>query len=583
MMTPPSHSSKALLGRLWRDYIRGYRGRMVLAGICMILAAGATAANAWLMQPVLDDIFMKQDESMLTLIPLAVLTIFTVKALATYGQTVLLNTLGQRIVATMQQHLYRHLLYADISLFADQASGRLISRFTNDIYLLRASVSTLFTGVIKELLTLIFLLAVMFYQSWSLSLITLIVFPLSAWPVMRLGKRMRRISNATQEGISEFAGKLDETFAGVRVVKAYGKEEDEIRHATSHIEGLYKLYRKAVKVQAAASPMMELFTGCAIAAVIAYGGAEVMEGTTSPGAFFSFITAMIMAYKPAKTLAGFNTQFQEGMAAAARLFSVLDTKAAVQNAPDAQPLRITDAHIHMDNVSFHYAGGQGVHGLSLEIPSGKTVALVGPSGGGKSTLMNLLMRFYDAQSGSITLDGQPIEKVTLNSLRESIAFVAQETVLFDDSIANNIAYGNPNANQQAIEEAAKAAAAHEFIEDLAEGYATRVGPRGVKLSGGQRQRLAIARALLKDAPILLLDEATSALDTASEQKVQQAIATLMQGRTTLVIAHRLSTIRHADYIYVLDKGKISEAGTPEALLKKEGLFHRLYKLQQNIG
>lgn len=574
-------TSRQLLKRLFQEYIRPHARKMLLAAFCMILVAATTAANAYLMQPVLDDIFLNKQRDMLMVIPIAVLAIFTIKALATYGQNVLLQTMGQRIVATMQQQLYRHLLHADIALFADQASGRLISRFTNDIYLLRQSVSTVFTGILKEILTLIFLIGVMVYQSWVLAIIALTVFPLSAWPVIRLGKRMRKISGETQENLSQFAGQLDETFAGVRLVKAYSREEAEITRANERIETLYGLYAKAARVQAAASPMMELFTGCAIAAIIGYGGLQVMDGTTTPGAFFSFITALIMAYKPAKVMASFNNHLQEGFAAASRLFSVLDTKAEVVNADAAKRLEVSSGGIQIEAVSFQYPGGAGVSEVSLDIPAGKTVALVGPSGGGKSTLMNLLLRFYDPQEGVIRIDGQNVRQVDLQSLREAMALVSQDAVLFDDTIAANIAYGRPDASQEEIEDAAKAAAAHDFIIELEHGYETRVGPRGVKLSGGQKQRLSIARALLKDAPILLLDEATSALDTQSENQVQQALDRLMEGRTTLVIAHRLSTIQHADIIYVLDKGRIVEAGSHEALLEKgdNGLYHTLYATQ----
>ena len=571
-----THSSKALLKRLFADYLKPYKGRMMLAGVLMVLVAASTAANAWLMQPVLDDIFMGKKREMLYLIPIAVLIIFTVKAGATYGQSLILQVMGQRVLATMQQQLYRHLIHADIGLFSQASSGRLISRFTNDIYVMRNAVSTLFTGMVKESLTLVFLVSVMVYQSWQLALIALIIFPVTAWPIIRLGKRMRKISGQTQENLSVFAGQLDETFAGVRLVKAYAQEEREIAKAGGMIESLYQLYAKAAKVQAAASPMMELFTGFVIAAIIGWGGAQVMDGTTTPGMFFSFITALIMAYKPAKSLAGMNTQLQEGMAAASRLFSVLDTPPAVKDAADAKALTVSEGAVSLEKVSFHYEDGSGLSDITLLVEAGSSVALVGPSGGGKSTLMSLLLRFYDPKAGSITVDGTDISSVTQSSLRQHLALVSQETILFDDTVAANIAYGLPNATLEATQQAAKDAAAHDFIMAMDHGYDTRIGPRGVKLSGGQRQRLAIARALLKDAPILLLDEATSALDTQSEAQVQAAIDRLMQGRTSIIIAHRLSTIAHVDKIYVIDNGRIVESGTHAELLAQDGLFHELY-------
>ena len=568
--------NKTLLKRLYHEYLSQFKGKMALAGVLMALVAATTAANAWLMQPVLDDIFLNKNRDMLYVIPIAVLVIFTVKSVATYGQSLILQLMGQRILATMQQQLYRHLIHADIGLFTQASSGRLISRFTNDIYIMRQSVSSLFTGVIKEVLTLIFLVAVMLYQSWELALVALVIFPVTAWPIIRLGKRMRKISGQTQANLSEFAGQLDETFAGVRLVKAYAQEEREISKASNMIESLYQLYAKAAKVQAAASPMMELFTGIVIAAIIGWGGAQVMDGTTTPGMFFSFITALIMAYKPAKVLAGMNTQLQEGMAAASRLFSMLDTPATVMDAPNAAELTVQQGALEVNDVTFHYPDDSGIEGVSLTVEAGNSVALVGPSGGGKSTLMNLMLRFYDPQSGGISIDGIDIKSVTQASLRQHISIVSQETVLFDDTIAANIAYGLPEATQEAIEQAAKDAAAHEFIVGMQHGYETRIGPRGVKLSGGQRQRLAIARALLKNAPILLLDEATSALDTKSESLVQDAINRLMQGRTCIIIAHRLSTIAHVDKVYVMDNGKIIEAGTHKQLQAKKGLFHQLY-------
>lgn len=592
-------TNRAIYARLWREYIAPHRKQIWLAAVCMVLVAATTAASAWVMQPVLDKIFLAKDRTMLLVIPFVLLAIFAIKSASTYGQNVILQVMGQRIISTMQQQLYRHMIYADIGLFADQGSGRLISRFTNDIYLLRQSVSTSFTGIIKEVLSMIFLIGVMFYQSWVLAIFAFTVFPISVWPVIRLGKRMRKLSSEAQANLSQLAGQLDESFAGVRLVKSYAQEEHEIARASGQIEALYKIFRKAAKVGNISSPMMELLTGIAIAGIIFYGGAQVMEGTTTPGAFFSFIAAMIMAYKPAKTIASLSSNVQEGMAAAARLFSVLDTAPVITDAPTAKKLELKDAAIAIDNLTFHYETVQpeqvrdgeavgfgaalaptkqsaGINHLNLHIQPGQTVALVGPSGGGKSTLMNLMLRFYDPQQGSISIDGQDIRSVTLQSLRESIALVSQETVLFDETIAANIAYGKPNATQEEIEDAARAAAAHEFISAMPQGYQTMVGARGVKLSGGQRQRLAIARALLKDAPILLLDEATSALDTQSEALVQQALELLMKGRTTLIIAHRLSTIRHADVIYVMDKGHLVESGTHDGLLAQGGLYAKLY-------
>jgi len=566
-----------LVKRLMKQYVASHTRALVFAIICMVLVAGATAANAWMMQPVLDDVFLKKDAHMLFLVPIAVFVIGVVSAFASYGQTVIMRNVGQRIIADMQIDLFSHLMHSDLAMFHDQASGRLISRFTNDIMLMRNAVSTVLTGIAKDLFTMIFLIILMFHQSIGLALIAFVVFPLAVLPILRLGRRMRKVSDSTQQQLGHFAAQLDETFHGVRMVKAYGREDHEIERARSIIEKLYILYFKASRIQAAASPIMELFTGAAIATVIWYGGYQVIHGTTTPGAFFSFVAAMIMAYKPAKTLATLNNSLQEGMAAASRLFTVLDATPAIRDLPDAKPLAITQGAIRFENASFHYApGAGGIDDIILDVPAGKTVALVGPSGSGKSTMVNLLLRFYDVNRGMITIDGQDIREVTLATLRGSMSLVSQEIVLFDDSVRANIAYGRMDASEAEIIEAAKMAAADSFILELPEGYNTIIGPHGVKLSGGQRQRLAIARAILKNSPILLLDEATSSLDNTSERAVQQALEKLMQNRTTLVVAHRLSTIRNADIIYVLDGGRIVESGTHDALLQKNGMYYHLY-------
>lgn len=576
--------TRSLIRRIMREYLSHYRLTITLACLCMVLAALATAANAYLLQPALDEIFVGKNREMLVYIPLAVILVALIGGLATYGHVNLMRHVGQSIIARMQMQLFEHLLRADIGMFHDQSSGKLISRFTNDIQLMRTGVSSALTGMVKELLAMVFLIGVMFYQSWELSLFAFIFFPLSVFPILRLGKRMRKITDGTQQKISDFAGQLDETFSSVRMVKAYCREDYEIARAEKSVQGLYQMYMKASRVQSAAGPMIELAGSVAIAAIIAYGGMEAMEGRLTGGEFVSFIAAMIMAYRPLRTIAGLNTQIQEGMSAARRLFAALDAAPRVREAEPAATLQLSGAEICFEGVSFHYdMEVPALQNINLEVPAGKMVALVGPSGAGKSTIINLLLRFYDVSTGRITIDGQDIAGVSFASLRSAMGLVSQEITLFDDSVFENIAYGRTGATREEVEAAARAADAHDFILQLPQGYDTRIGPSGMKLSGGQRQRISIARAMLKNAPILLLDEATSSLDSASERSVQKALSDLMQHRTTLVIAHRLSTIRHADRIYVLNQGTIMEEGTHETLLAKGGLYSQLYETQFRDG
>ncbi len=585
----PQLSSAVIVRRLVRDYIRHYRSYLIAATACMMVAAGMTALNAYMIQPVLDEVFVNKNAVMLSLVPLGILLIGIFTGVADYGQSMLLRYVGQKVVADMQCDLFAHLMHADLSSFYDQASGRLVSRFTNDIQLLRTTASNVLVGFAKELMTLLFLLAIMFYQSWQMSLIGFAVLIFGVFPIIRFGKRMRKIADATQSSLGDFTQQLDETFLSVRVVKAYGREGFETERVRKQVRHMLKLYMKAAKVSAAIGPIMEILGGAAIALVIWYGGHQVFSGHTTPGAFFSFITAMIMAYRPVKVVASLNTQLQEGVAAAARFYDVMDRKARIHDRADAKPLAFEHGRIVFDNVTFHYAGSEqtehpaGITGLSFAIPAGATVALVGPSGGGKSTIMNLLLRFYEAQSGRILIDGQDITRSTLSSLRSLTALVSQDVVLFDDTVRANLAYGKLDAGEGEIIRAAELAHAHEFISALPQGYDTVIGPQGVKLSGGQRQRLSIARAILKDAPILLLDEATSALDNESERAVQHALSVLMRNRTTLVVAHRLSTIQHASSILVLDRGQLAEHGTHGELLRRGGLYYRLHATQFELS
>ncbi|MBV9687642.1 MAG: ATP-binding cassette domain-containing protein, partial [Alphaproteobacteria bacterium] len=554
--------------------------RVVLAFLLMGLAAASTAGRAWLMQPVLDRIFVAREGSLLLLIAGGAFALALIKGLADYGEAVLMTRVGQRVIADVQIALFARLMRADLAFFHAHPSGTLVSRFTSDAALLRNATANVLAGIGKDAVTVIFLVGVMFYQDWLLALVSFFVFPLAIRPIVGIGRRIRRVTANAQAEIGEFTTLLSQTFQGARHVKAYGMEQYEERRAAGLIERLFALIDRGTRTRSRASPLMEALGGTAIAIVILYGGHQVISGARTPGALFSFITALLLAYQPLKSLANLNASLQEGLAAAQRIFEVLDVEPTIRDMPGAKRLCIGGGEIRFHKVSFGYVPGtMAIEDLSLTIPGGHTVALVGPSGAGKSTILNLIPRFFDVGTGSITIDAQDVRRVTIASLRGAIALVAQEISLFDDTVRANIAYGRFGASAAEIEAAAQAADADAFILQLPQGYDTMVGEHGVRLSGGQRQRIAIARAMLKDAPILLLDEATSALDSESERHVQRALNALIRGRTTLVIAHRLSTVQGADLICVVDRGRIVETGRHAELLARGGLYARLYAMQ----
>ncbi len=573
-------STRDLVLRLVREHVRPHLPRLLLAMLCMAVAAGGTAALAYFMQPVMDDVFIKKDRDMLIFVPVVVILITLVKGAATYGQAVLMAFVGQRIIADLQTRLFRHVIRFDLAFFHDTASGKLVSRMTNDINLMRNAVANALIGLVKDSLTLVFLVAVMFEMDWKLALLAFVVFPIAIYPIIRIGRRMRKLSTSALEELGRFTARLNEAFQGARHVKAYNMEDFESARTEKLIEKIFRLIFKALRTRAAASPIMETLGGIFIALVILYGGWQVIEEALTPGEFFAFITAMLLAYQPLKALANLNTNLQEGLAATERVFKILDSGPAIFSPPGAPALAVSGGEIIFDKVSFTYGTGTAaLRDISLDVPAGRTVALVGPSGAGKSTILNLIPRFYDAASGRVTIDGRDVRAVDLASLRDAIGLVSQETVLFDDSVRANIAYGRPAADEAEIITAAKGAGAHAFIEQLPDGYDSMIGEHGAKLSGGQRQRLSIARAMLKDAPILLLDEATSALDPETERQIQQSLRQLMQGRTTLVIAHRLTTVVEADIIHFIKDGRVVESGSHRSLLAKDGAYARLYSLE----
>ncbi len=579
--TPPQdNSTPALMRRLWRENIRHYSGWIILALFCMALMAAATAFSAWLMEPVVNEVFIGENRDLLWPLGFAVFATFLVKGFANFGQSMLMSFVGFRIIADNQNKLYAHLTRMDLGFFHGHSTGKLISRFTVDINQMRVAVSNALTGVGKDFLSLVGLIGVMFSKDWQLAAISIFIFPMAALPILRLGRRMRKVTANTQEEMGLFTTLLEQTFQGIRMVKAYGMEGYEKSRIAGIVERIFGLNLKSARTRALSSPIMETLGGVAVCIVIIYGGHRVIAGATTSGAFFSFIMALLLAYEPMKRLANMNASLQEGLAGAQRLFQLLDTEPGILEKPGAADLSAVKGHIRLDDVAFAYQQGKSaLNGVSLEVPAGKRVALVGSSGAGKSTILNLIPRFYDAGKGHVSIDGKDVRDVTFVSLYANVALVSQEITLFDDTVRANIAYGRAGASEEEIIEAAKNAAAHDFITELPDGYDTMVGEQGIKVSGGQRQRLAIARAMLKNAPILLLDEATSALDTESERQVQAALNKLMAGRTTLVIAHRLSTVTGADLIYVIDEGRVTEQGTHVELLALDGAYHRLYNLQ----
>ncbi len=555
------------------------------AAVCMLVVAGSTAAIAWMVKPLLDDIFVGAKDRpeyaarMIMLLPLALVLLQTVKGLASYGQEVLMNLVGQRIVARLREMVYAHLQKLGLSFYDHTPTGLLIARVTNDVNLIQEAVSSAVAGGFRDIVSIFALSAVVFYRDWQLALIAMIVFPAAAAPVARFGQWVRRYSTRSQEATADLANHLQETVVGARVVKAFAGEEYEIAKFKAVSQRLYRLTMKEIRIRALTSPVMEILGGVLIAFLLGYAGHQVISGVSTPGNFFSFLTALFLLYDPIKKLGRTNNVIQRGLAAATRVFEILDTEPDVVERPNAVELKPLRKEIVFENVSFSYGREPVLKGIDLRIPAGGILALAGPSGSGKTTLANLLPRFYEVDEGAITIDGVDIRDVTIASLRRQIAIVTQQTILFNDTIKHNIAYGRPEASDEEIETAAKAAYIHDFIVSLKDGYETHIGEHGVRLSGGQRQRLAIARALLKDAPILILDEATSALDTESEYYVQKAIDNLMEGRTTLVIAHRLSTIINADRIVVLVDGRIKEEGDHHQLMARGGEYFKLYQMQ----
>ncbi len=562
-------------------YVRPHVPALALGSLLALVVAGMEGLIAWLVKPAMDEIFIERDLLMLKLIPLALLGAYLVKGAARYLQAYLMAAVGEKVVTRLRRDLYSHTQGLPLAFFAGTHSADLMARILTDVARLSRVSSTLLVMGVRQVATIAALLAVMFAREWLLTVCALVAFPLIAVVVRVIGRRLYRINKRAQEQVAHLAVRLHETFAGMKIVKAFGRERHEQERFDDLNQRLLRLGLRNIRADEISEPLMEVAGAVGIVLALMYGGWRVIEGHMTPGTFFSFTAAVIMLYGPTRRLSRALNTVQQTRASVERVFEILDTPPTVSDRPGARPLDGFRDAIVFDRVSFRYPGADTatLTDIALTIRKGEVVAFVGMSGAGKSTLMDLLPRFHDVTAGRITVDGHDLRDVTQASLRAQIGVVTQETFLFSDSIYANIAYGRPDATREEVVRAARQAHAHDFITACPEGYDTLVGERGVRLSGGQRQRIAIARAFLKNPPILILDEATSDLDAESEFMVQQALADLMRGRTVLVIAHRLATVRNADRIVVIHQGRVAEVGRHEELLARDGVYRRLYGLQ----
>ncbi|MCP3923671.1 MAG: lipid A export permease/ATP-binding protein MsbA, partial [Desulfobacterales bacterium] len=554
----------------------------LLAIFFMLIMATTNAGVAFLVKPLIDDIFVTNNVTMLKLLPILIVSLYFIRGISMYGQEYFMVYVGKSIILKLRNKLYSHIQDQSLSFFYKETTGALMSRITNDITLITGMVSSAVTGTLRDVFTVLALIIVVFYRDWQLAIVALVILPMVFYPVIKFGQRIRRVSTKTQEANASLGAFLFETLSGNKIVKAFGMESYEKKRFEDQTNNVFKLEMKVVVTNAMTSPLMEFMGGGAIAFVIWYGGFAVMNGYSTAGNFFSFLTAVMMLYEPIKKLSKVNNVVQEGMSAVDRVFDIIELDTDIDECENPVDIKLEPHRVEFKDVSFRYNDEETVlNDINIRVDTGEVIALVGMSGGGKSTLINLIPRFYDVATGSVLIDGLDVKEASIKSLRKQIAIVTQEPILFNDSIKNNIMYGKRDATIEEIEEASKAAYAYDFIQELPDKFDTVIGESGSRLSGGQKQRLSIARALIKDAPILILDEATSALDSEAEKVVQKALENLMRGRTTFVIAHRLSTIAYANRIIVIVNGNIIEEGTHKELLEKKGEYFKLYNMQFN--
>lgn len=574
-----------ILHRIWREHTKKYIWALIGAMIITSLTAATEAFSVSLLKPIFDKGFIDHNSHVLFVLCAQIVGLYFIKGWFYFAQTMILTHISARTVQAIQQRVYSHLISLDMGFFSKTTSGQMLSRILNDCNSITNIAINFITNIFKDLITFIAMFSLMLYYSWKMCLVIFIFFPVGAIAISVIMKKTKRIAKQATQEASDFISQLNESLQSIKIIQSYCMEKFETKRMKGRLTNLFNLQMKSVKTTTMTTPIIESLSGLIMAGIIIFGGWQIANGYLTTGGFITFLGAWVSVYKPLKSLLGFRVQLQTALVSAERVYEIIDTKPSIKDSDDAIELKNVVGDIEIKNVSFEYEAGKPIiKNLNITIPHGKTIALVGASGGGKTTIVNLIPRFFEPTSGEILIDGVNIKKYTKSSLRKNTSLVSQDIILFDDTIRNNIAYGKgendfDTVSDEEIFEASKSANAYDFIMNMSEGYNTKIGEKGVRLSGGQKQRISIARAIIKNAPILLLDEATSALDTESEHEVQTALDNLMKNKTTIVIAHRLSTIKNADKIYVIENGEVVESGTHDELIKENGEYSKLYNMQ----